>query len=66
MTSARDRLRNVFPDAEEMRRWHALTPEEQLADLEACIKEGLNGPASPMRTKEEIIARVLARYAAEV
>lgn len=59
------RFSNAFPDAEELRRWHRLTPEEQEAELRATLEEGLNGPASPITTKNEIMARVLARYAVE-
>ena len=56
---------NAFPSAEDMRAWHAMTPEEQRADLKAALLEGLNGPTSGVTTADEIMAMVLARYAVE-
>ena len=56
---------NAFPSTDDMRAWHAMTPEEQRADLKAALLEGLNGPTSGVTTADEIMAMVLARYAVE-
>ena len=63
MDDLRDRYRDVFPDAEERRRWNALSPEQQEAEFRGAVERGLNSPRASLQTKEEIIAAVLARYA---
>ena len=63
MTDLKDRYRDVFPDAEERRRWSALSPEQQEAEFREAVECGLNSPRAALQTKEEIVAAVLARYA---
>ena len=65
MADFEERTKHVFPDAEEMRRWNALTVEEQKAELWTAIKEGLDSPPSGVTTADEIMDAVLARYAAD-
>lgn len=63
--TGRDRYAHVFPDADELARWHALSPEEQRAELAAILKKAMEGPAALGLTKDDIMAEVLAEYAVE-
>ena len=63
MEDLKARYRDVFPDADERRRWNALSQEQQEAEFREAVERGLNSPRAALQTKEEIIAAVLARYA---
>ena len=55
----------AFPTADDMKMWHRLTPAEQQAVVDRDVNEGLQGPPAKRQTKDEVVAAVLARYAAD-
>jgi hypothetical protein len=56
-----DREPGAVMSDEELRRWNALTPEEQLLRLRKAIRTGIeSGPSS--ETMDQIWARLRARH----
>jgi hypothetical protein len=52
---------HVFPDAQEMAQWNALTPVEQLACIERDEEAGFQSGEVAPETLEQRLARVRAR-----
>lgn len=53
----------AFPTAEDMKLWHSLSKAEQHAVVMRDVNEGLSGPAAKNASREELMAKVMAKYA---